>query len=111
MEKIQSFKNQLDKLQKESSGSVADLTILLRQQEDLIVAVESQISKIRQLMMTRQQFMALITEITCFVTRYSDNVREIGRSGKPVTEKIKKYDEVNISFNISFFIKVVLIFC
>ncbi|XP_012253400.2 muscle-specific protein 300 kDa isoform X14 [Athalia rosae] len=76
------------------SGNVGDLHGVVSQQDDLIRALEAQIAKLRQLLLLRQQFIALVTEIMTFITKYTGVVREIEKSGQTTEEKIKRYDDV-----------------
>nr|CAD7429520.1 unnamed protein product [Timema monikensis] len=75
-------------------GSMGDLQGISQQQDDLILSIESQIARLRQLLLLREQFIALITEIMTFITKYTEVVRDIERGGHTVQEKIKKYDDV-----------------
>lgn len=79
------------KLSDLQSINVADLHGVLTQQDDLMKAIESQIAKLRQLLLLRQQFIALITEITTFIAKYTEIVRDIENSGQTTEEKIKRY--------------------
>ncbi|XP_076280585.1 muscle-specific protein 300 kDa [Lasioglossum baleicum] len=81
------------KLSDLGSVNVADLHGVLTQQDDLIKAIEAQIAKLRQLLLLRQQFIALITEITTFIAKYTEIVRDIENSGQTTEEKIKRYDD------------------
>ncbi|KZC10894.1 Nesprin-1 [Dufourea novaeangliae] len=81
------------KLSDLGSVNVADLHGVLTQQDDLIKAIEAQIAKLRQLLLLRQQFIALITEITTFIAKYTEIVRDIENSGQPIEEKIRRYDD------------------
>lgn len=72
------------------STNVGDLHDVLAQQDDLIKALEAQIAKLRQLLLLRQQFIALIAEITTFITKYTEIVRDIEKSGQTTEEKIKR---------------------
>lgn len=75
-------------------GNMGELQGLNQQQDDLIQAIESQIAKLRQLLLLREQFIALITEIMTFITKYTEVVRDIEKGGHTIQEKIKKYDDV-----------------
>lgn len=81
------------KLSDLGSVNVADLHGVLTQQDDLINAIESQIARLRQLLLLRQQYIALITEITTFIAKYTEIVRDIENSGQTTEEKIKRYDD------------------
>ncbi|XP_078048160.1 muscle-specific protein 300 kDa isoform X4 [Augochlora pura] len=81
------------KLSDLGSVNVADLHGVSARQDDLIKAIEAQIAKLRQLLLLRQQFIALITEITTFVAKYTEIVRDIENSGQTTEEKIKRYDD------------------
>ena len=88
------------KLSDLQSVNVADLHGVLTQQDDLIKAIESQIAKLRQLLLLRQQFIALITEITTFIAKYTEIVRDIENSGQTTEEKIKRYFCFVLSINL-----------
>lgn len=77
-------------------GNMGELQGINQQQDDLIQAIESQIAKLRQLLLLREQFIALITEIMTFIAKYTEVVRDIEKGGHTVQEKIKKYDDVCI---------------
>lgn len=88
---LNDLKENKAKLSDLGSANVADLHGVLTQQDDLIKAIESQIAKLRQLLLLRQQFIALINEITTFVAKYTEIVRDIETSGLTTEEKIKRY--------------------
>jgi nesprin-1 len=71
-----------------------ELQNVLAIQDELIKSIEDQIARLRQLLLLREQFIALITEIMTFITKYTEIVRDIERTGGTVEEKIKKYDDV-----------------
>lgn len=72
----------------------SELQAVLATQDDLIKSIEDQIARLRQLLLLREQYLALITEIMTFITKYTEIVRDIERSGGTIEEKIKKYDDV-----------------
>ncbi|XP_020291842.1 nesprin-1 isoform X3 [Pseudomyrmex gracilis] len=82
------------KLSDLQSANVGDLHGVLAQQDDLIRALEAQIAKLRQLLLLRQQFIALIAEITTFIAKYTEIVRDIEKAGQTTEDKIKRYDDV-----------------
>ena len=90
---LKDFKAQLEELHKTSGANVNELKALLKQQEDLILAIENQMVKIKTLINVRHQFMTLVTGITGFIISYTEVVKEIERSLLPSEEKVKKYDE------------------
>lgn len=77
-----------------SSANSSELQGILGQQDDLIRSIEDQIARLRQLLLLREQFIALITEIMTFITKYTGVVRDIEKSGTTVQEKIKRYDDL-----------------
>lgn len=79
------------KLSDLQSANVGDLHGVLAQQDDLIRALEAQIAKLRQLLLLRQQFIALIAEITTFIAKYTEIVRDIEKSGQTTEDKINRY--------------------
>ncbi|KRT83699.1 hypothetical protein AMK59_4490, partial [Oryctes borbonicus] len=50
-----------------------------------------QIARLKQLLLLREQYLVLITEIMTFITKYTEIVRDIEKSGKTVEEKIESY--------------------
>lgn len=88
---LDDLKNNKAKLSDLQSANIGDLHGVLAQQDDLIRALEAQIAKLRQLLLLRQQFIALIAEITTFITKYTEIVRDIEKSGQTTEEKIKRY--------------------
>ncbi|XP_043257159.1 nesprin-1 isoform X10 [Colletes gigas] len=90
---LNDLKENKAKLSDLGSVNVADLHGVLTQQDDLMKAIESQIAKLRQLLLLRQQFIALIAEITTFIAKYTEIVRDIETSGLTTEEKIKRYDD------------------
>lgn len=78
------------------AGSAAELQGVLSQQDELIKSIEDQIARLRLLLLLREQYIALITEIMTFITKYTEVVRDIEKSGGTIEEKIKKYDDVII---------------
>ncbi|ODN01313.1 Nesprin-1 [Orchesella cincta] len=71
-----------------------ELRSLMKEQDDLASHIEAQITRLRHLLLLQQQFMSLVTEITSFIVKYTEVVKEIEKSGTTIEEKIKKYDEV-----------------
>lgn len=71
-----------------------DLQNVMNTQDELIKSIEDQISRLRHLLLLREQFIALITEITTFITKYTEIIRDIEKTGGTAEERIKKYDDV-----------------
>lgn len=88
LDDLKSNKSKLSGLQ---SANVGDLQNILAQQDDLIRALEAQIAKLRQLLLLRQQFIALVGEITTFIAKYTEIIRDIEKSGQTTEDKIKRY--------------------
>ncbi|KAK9890572.1 hypothetical protein WA026_011942 [Henosepilachna vigintioctopunctata] len=74
--------------------SSEELSNILTTQDELIRSIEDQISRLRQLLLLREQFIALITEIMTFITKYTEIIRDIEKTGGTIEDKIKKYDDV-----------------
>lgn len=73
------------------STNITDLHGILAQQDDLMRTLEVQIAKLRQLLLLRQQFIALIADITTFIAKYTDIIKDIEKSGQTTEDKIKRY--------------------
>ena len=91
---LNNLKDNKAKLSDLQSVNVGELHGVVAQQDDLIRALEAQIAKLRQLLLLRQQFIALVTEIMTFIAKYTEIVRDIEQGGQTTEEKIKKYDDV-----------------
>lgn len=79
-----------------AAGNIGELQAIVQEQDDLIAAIEAQIDRLRKLLLLREQFIALITEISTFILTYTGVVRDIESSGQPSDEKIKRYHDVSI---------------
>ncbi|KAK2588097.1 hypothetical protein KPH14_004158 [Odynerus spinipes] len=90
---LDDLKTNKSKLSGLQSANVGDLQSILAQQDDLIRALEAQIAKLRQLLLLRQQFIALVGEITTFIAKYTEIIRDIEKSGQTTEDKIKRYDD------------------
>lgn len=91
---LRDIKDNKAKLNNVPGANMAELQSLVNQQDDLIKSIEDQIARLRQLLLLREQYMALITEIMTFITKYTEIVRDIEKTGGTIPEKIKKYDDV-----------------
>ena len=88
------YRDKMDDLQHRTTGNSGDLGVIVKQQDDLIATIEAQIKKLRHLLLLRQQFMALVAEITTFIAKYNEVVHDIEKGGKTVQEKIRRYEDV-----------------
>jgi nesprin-1 len=91
---------------KSGEGDLGDVELgplqnVLQQQNDLIQMLEDQIARLQLLLRLRQQFIALISDITTFITTYTDVVRDIEQSGQSTQDKIRRYDEVNSALQVT----------
>lgn len=71
-----------------------DLQSILSQQDDMIKLIEDQLAHLRQLLLLREQFIALINEIISFIMKYTSVITDIEKSPETIEEKIKQYDDV-----------------
>ena len=99
------YRDKMDELQRRTSGNSGDLAAIVKQQDDLIANIEGQIKKLRHLLLLRQQFMALVAEITTFIAKYNDVVQDIEKGGKTVQEKIRRYEDVSCTISFKFNLK------
>lgn len=91
---LQDLKANKAKLGSVPGANQAELQGVLNLQDELIKSIEDQIAKLRQLLLLREQYLALITEIMTFITKYTEIIRDIEKTGGTIEEKIKKYDDV-----------------
>ncbi|XP_066252950.1 muscle-specific protein 300 kDa isoform X4 [Euwallacea similis] len=93
---LKDIKADKSKLSTVPGANATELQVILNMQEDLIKSIEDQISKLKQLLLLREQYLALITEIMTFITKYTEIVRDVEKTGGSIEEKIKKYDDIII---------------
>lgn len=98
---IQAYESILDDLKKNKSmlnelqgGNLHDLQDILSKQDELMSTIEDQISKLKSLLLLREQFFALVKEIEDFISKYTDLTSEIERSNDTLEDKIKRYDDI-----------------
>ncbi|ERL91661.1 hypothetical protein D910_08989, partial [Dendroctonus ponderosae] len=91
---LKDIKADKSKLSNVAGASAAELQNVMSMQDELIKSVEDQIVKLKQLLLLREQYLALITDIMTFITKYTEIVRDVEKSGGTVEEKIKKYDDI-----------------
>lgn len=93
---LHELKNWRDELN-EVDG-VNELPCVILQIDELISIVEKCIAKLKPALAIREQFNDLISDITVFITKYTEVVREIERPGCTAHDKLKKYEEVTCMF-------------
>lgn len=98
---IQAYECILDDLKKNKAmlnelqgGNLHDLQDILSKQDELVNTIEDQIAKLKQLLLLREQFFALVKEIEDFITKYTDLTSEIEKSNDTLEDKIKRYDDI-----------------
>lgn len=81
-------------------GNLHDLQDILTQQDDLMDTIDDQISKLKQLLLLREQFFALVKEIEEFIAKYTDLTSEIEKSNDTLEDKIKRYDDIILKIQV-----------
>ncbi|KAK3865215.1 hypothetical protein Pcinc_029165 [Petrolisthes cinctipes] len=94
LSKLHEFRKGFDGVHSRSNISIGEMRDVTKQQQDLSLVIEKHIARVRQLILVRQQYASLITEIVGFTNRYSAVVREIEKTEMTVTDKIHKYNDV-----------------
>lgn len=84
-------KNRVNAIQIENSP---ELPGLLSKHNELLAAVEQQISGLRQSQTVREQYAALINQIEALIGTIAIQIAEIERSDKPLEEKLNHYDDL-----------------
>lgn len=82
------------KLSTVPGANATELQAVMNMQDELIKSIEDQILKLKQLLLLREQYLALITDIMTFITKYTEIVRDVEKTGGTIEEKIKKYDDI-----------------
>lgn len=95
LDQLKSYRGKLDALNlpsfKERRG---ELQSIMKEQDDLISQMESQIQRLRHLLLLQQQYLSLTTEITNFIAKYTEIVGDVERRGGTVEEKVKQYSDI-----------------
>ncbi|XP_055711373.1 muscle-specific protein 300 kDa isoform X7 [Phlebotomus papatasi] len=100
-ELLQSYEKILSDL-KDSKAKIGEIQVenlpelqtLVTQQDDTIQLIEDQLARLRQLLLLREQFIALVNEIMTFIKKYTGVVTDIEKSGDSIEDKIAQYDGV-----------------
>ncbi|CAG0880678.1 unnamed protein product [Cyprideis torosa] len=93
--KVQAFGVELGNIQKMSKGNIPALLNLFKEQESLMLNIENQIGRARQLVVIRQQFMSVLSDIGSGSVKLSEKLREVDASGETsIDRKLKQYDEL-----------------
>lgn len=98
---LKEYENILNKLKAKKAemsmqkiSSLPQIKELLSTHDDIIDAIENQLRRLKQLLMLREQFIALVNEIVNFNVKYTDIVAHLEKSDEKVENKIKQYDKI-----------------
>lgn len=98
---LKEYENVLNKLKAKKAemsmqkiSSLPQIKELLSTHDDIIDAIENQLRRLKQLLMLREQFIALVNEIVNFNVKYTDIVAHVEKSNEKVESKVKQYDKV-----------------
>lgn len=80
-------------------SSLPQIKELLSTHDDIIDAIENQLRRLKQLLMLREQFIALVNEIVNFNVKYTDIVAHIEKSDDKIENKIKQYDKIMLKIH------------
>lgn len=75
-------------------SSLPQIKELLSTHDDIIEAIENQLRRLKQLLMLREQFIALVNEIVNFNLKYTDIVAHVEKSDEKIENKIEQYDKI-----------------
>nr|XP_016945201.1 nesprin-1 isoform X29 [Drosophila suzukii] len=91
---LKELKDSKSKMGDMQMDDLPELQSILAQQDDMIKLIEDQLAHLRQLLLLREQFIALINEIIAFIMKYTDVIIDIENSPDSLEDKINKYDDV-----------------
>ncbi|XP_033150837.1 nesprin-1 [Drosophila busckii] len=91
---LKELKDSKSKMGDMQMDDLPELQSILAQQDDMIKLIEDQLAHLRQLLLLREQFIALINEIIAFIMKYTDVIIDIENSPDSLEDKINKYDNV-----------------
>jgi len=80
-------------------SSLPQIKELLSTHDDIIDAIENQLRRLKQLLMLREQFIALVNEVVNFNVKYTDIVAHIEKSDDKIENKIKQYDKIMLKIH------------
>ena len=93
LEDVKYHRKELDSTKLEAYRGT-EFPSVLKDLDDLTLEIESHITRLRHLLLLQQQYNAHITDITTFISKYRDVVKEIDKSPGSVESKIKEFDGV-----------------
>ncbi|KAA0201773.1 hypothetical protein HAZT_HAZT011047 [Hyalella azteca] len=96
MRKVSEFRRSLEQMRKCPDITMEEMRELIRQQQELMSILEKQITRIRQLILVRQQYASLVSDISTFISRYTIILGDIETSEMTVADKLKKLRAVII---------------
>lgn len=88
---LNSNKGKIGDIQREN---LPEMQAVLLRQDDLIKSTENELAHLRQLLMLREQYNALIQQIVTFIDKTSTAITDIDTSPASIEEKIAEYDDV-----------------
>lgn len=98
---LKEYENILNKLKAKKAemsmqkiSTLPQIKELLSTHDDIIDAIENQLRRLKQLLMLREQFIALVNEIVNFNIKYTDIVAHVEKSDDKIENKIKQYDKI-----------------
>lgn len=91
LSELNTNKNKIGDLQSEN---LPEMQAVLARQDDMINSIENQLAHLRQLLMLREQYNALVQQIETFIARTTTAINDIDTSPNSIEEKIKEYDDV-----------------
>lgn len=79
----------------QGNENLPELQTIMSQQDGMIKMIEDQLAHLRQLLLLREQFIALINAIITFIMQYTSVITDIEKSpNASIEEKIKQYGDV-----------------
>lgn len=84
-------KNKMGDIQSEN---LPEIKAVLSRQDDMIKSIEKQLAHLRQLLLQREQYNALIQQIVEFIAKTTTAISDIDDAPSSIEDKIKEYDDV-----------------
>lgn len=79
----------------QADENLPELQTIISQQDNMIKMIEDQLAHLRQLLLLREQFIALINAIITFIMQYTSVITDIEKSpNATIEEKIRQYGDV-----------------
>lgn len=87
---LENLRESKTKITPVTNENLPELHAVKQQQDDLITSIENQLSRLRQLLLLREQFISTINQIVAIIEQCNKDVGQIGIAGENADAKLNK---------------------